>query len=724
MCVVLYLRGLFTQSGEADELIGIPAGAGGSLRELSWLNLGEEAITPEQEHAVEAAAGYAAVGEDGVYTSLADGDASGSSLFHDNAKVRAMGRAATARCRLRLTALTCKASAYMCCILLGPGQLALGIMCLSRVGGDGAYCGAGSVVGSGAALVVVGCIFCCCLQVCLSLHSCCCVLPLITGVDVLGDSGTTSDLEAAQGVARAPCRACGYENATTLTHCVMCEELLESVAADAQMPAGSGTSGAGRPPPPLLTRQHSWARTLDEGDDGALSIRFSRVDDDDVAGGAAAGEGAAAGSAAQSSTPRRIGGGLVRSFASDAKTLEWHSAIDGYAVAVGGAAHGDADAAPLAVNARQVQHQLEAVLRIFPMKFGVKRKWFNAQMAQLRGSARHRTTLRVNRADLLGSSMDKVLAMSAAEFGGAFKVNFDGEAGIDLGGVTTDWVEQVIAHLFECETGLFEQSQLDNIAYQLKPRALAREELCALQGTLLLPTRPSPMASPIPSVQPTVGMLSADEIEALYHFGEFAGLDVSSTDSTEFRTACYFCESSGFIVVRALDRYLHAQSGGDPASVVPRDYSPSGSSSPRVCAAPRQCEASMRDGPLAGRKRADCYRFAGRMVAKALRTAQPSAARLTRPLLKHMIGVPISVSDLQFVDVEAYTRMLSMYTMDADEMDEMYLDMTTIYVDEAGHSHVVELKPGGKDEAIGVDNLDECVFCLSTSSTFALSLRA
>jgi hypothetical protein len=132
----------------------------------------------------------------------------------------------------------------------------------------------------------------------------------------------------------------------------------------------------------------------------------------------------------------------------------------------------------------------------------------------------------------------------------------------------------------------------------------------------------------------------------------------------------------------------------------------------------------MRDGPLAGRKRRDCYRFAGRMVAKALRMGQPTAARFTRPLLKHMIGVPISVSDLQFVDVEAYTRMLSMYTMNEDELDDMYLDMSTIHVDEAGHSHVIELKPGGADEAVDVRNLDECVAFLSPAGVLALAVRA
>jgi hypothetical protein len=577
MCVMLYLCGRMRQDGlsdDADELIGIPSGVGAGVREISWLNLGEEVFTKEQEHAVEAAAGYAAVGDDGVYSSLADGDAESPSKLQNHARLRAR-QLRVARCKLQLTAFTCKASTYLCCILLGPAQLALGIMCLESVGGDGAYCGAGSIKGSGASLVVFGSIFLCCLCGCACSHCCCCTLARAAGVDIVDGhelSGTLADLEAAQGVARTPCRACGYENTATLTHCVMCESLLDDRVDHARVPSGGGTRGAERLLPPSLARQQSWARTLNEGEDGALSIRFSRVDDD-AAGAAAAAEGAEAESAERSSAPRRIGGGLVRSFASDGTTLEWHAAVDGYAVSVDGAAHGDVDA---------VQHQLEAMLRILPMKFGVKRKWFDAQMAQLRGSERGR--IHVDRSDLLRSSMDQVLGMSAAAFGAPFKVNFDREAGIDMGGVTTDWVEHVIDDIFDSETGLFEQSQLDNIAYQLKPCSLSPAELLALGSAGGAAAAPPPLLHSMSSdgtiaiSHPAVGTFSADEIEALHRFGEFAGLDVSSTDSAGFRTACYFCESAGFVVNRALDRYLAAQSDGDPASVVPHDYSPSASS--------------------------------------------------------------------------------------------------------------------------------------------------
>ena len=48
------------------------------------------------------------------------------------------------------------------------------------------------------------------------------------------------------------------------------------------------------------------------------------------------------------------------------------------------------------------------------------------------------------------------------------------------------------------------------------------------------------------------------------------------------------------------------------------------------------------------------FRFAGRFVAKALRERVAIPISLSLPLLKHVLGVPLSFSDLEFVDAEAF----------------------------------------------------------------------
>mmetsp|Transcript_9745 Transcript_9745/g.36623 ORF Transcript_9745/g.36623 Transcript_9745/m.36623 type:complete len:1008 (-) Transcript_9745:519-3542(-) len=52
------------------------------------------------------------------------------------------------------------------------------------------------------------------------------------------------------------------------------------------------------------------------------------------------------------------------------------------------------------------------------------------------------------------------------------------------------------------------------------------------------------------------------------------------------------------------------------------------------------------------------YQFAGRIVGKALLEHMTiSAARLSTPLLKQLLGMPVSVSDLEFVDPELYSNL-------------------------------------------------------------------
>ena len=720
MCTMLFLIGSESLGSDADE-----DSSDGSLlpREaIKWLQLGATELTEDEEKALEREAGY---------NSLEDGDSAsavGARMLAASEEPEARARRLRKK-KIKCSGLLCRTSAYGCCILLGPVEIALGAMCLTDFGGHGSFCGAGGAPGGGITLIVFGVIFALCLGCCVCAHGICC-----WSSRSFGGGGAAAEREREQDAAasakkpRRACRACGFLNKVDIDTCVMCGKSAPHYR------DGDAVEGPYPGPSPVaLVRQQSWTRSLNENADGALCLRFERVDEGDVpsaAGPPATTGGAAAASAAADAaiSGSRVRGGLVRAFTPDGLALEWHHACDGYAVPIGDGTRGAAQA------------EIEAMLRIAPMKFGVKRKWFDAQMSDLASSTSRgiltptAPQITITRDVLLIDSMNKVMAMTGPMFGQKFRIKFEGEAGIDQGGLTTDWIDGVIEHLFHPDAALFEQSQLDSITYQVRPRPLESDELRSFApsggGAQLLPTPPQPQPTP-PPLLAAQGSLSADELGAIEQFGAFAGLDVVDPASEGFRTASFFCERSGFVAERALHLYFDAQASG-AASVPPASYRPSTSALRARSAANaggrtplrkkaaslatprtrRRRAARMTSGPLEGRLRSECYRFAGRMIAKALRMGQPTAARLTRPMLKHIIGVPISVSDLQFVDTDAYTRMMSCFTMDEEELEELYLDMTAIHVDEEGTSHVVELKPGGADEAVVAENLDEYIMCV------------
>jgi hypothetical protein len=86
------------------------------------------------------------------------------------------------------------------------------------------------------------------------------------------------------------------------------------------------------------------------------------------------------------------------------------------------------------------------MLRILPMKFATKKKWFAAMATQLavRGA---RASVRLHRATMLVDSMDAVMALSPPQLQGKFAVVYEGESGVDAGGLLTDWLNIVIASL-------------------------------------------------------------------------------------------------------------------------------------------------------------------------------------------------------------------------------------------------------------------------------------
>jgi hypothetical protein len=68
------------------------------------------------------------------------------------------------------------------------------------------------------------------------------------------------------------------------------------------------------------------------------------------------------------------------------------------------------------------------------------------------------------------------------------------------------------------------------------------------------------------------------------------------------------------------------------------------------------------------------FRFAGRFIGKAILEHQTIPAHLSLPILKHILSVPISFSDLEFVDGELYQNLV--YLRDNKGAEHLDLDFT------------------------------------------------
>lgn len=107
------------------------------------------------------------------------------------------------------------------------------------------------------------------------------------------------------------------------------------------------------------------------------------------------------------------------------------------------------------------------------------------------------------------------------------------------------------------------------------------------------------------------------------------------------------------------------------------------------------------------------FTFAGRMIGKAILEQQSIPASLSLPIRKQILGLPVSLSDLEFVDVEFYKSLLWLKTCSTEEVRGLDLDFTVSYESRRGagseHSTVVQqnLVPEGASKPVTAENRQE-----------------
>lgn len=100
------------------------------------------------------------------------------------------------------------------------------------------------------------------------------------------------------------------------------------------------------------------------------------------------------------------------------------------------------------------------------------------------------------------------------------------------------------------------------------------------------------------------------------------------------------------------------------------------------------------------------FRFAGRLLGKALFDRQVCPAHLALPLYKHLLAYPIVVDDLDFVDAEVNSNLKQVF--DIEDAEDLCLDFT-ITEDAFGVATTKALKPGGEDIEVDNNNRKEYV---------------
>lgn len=100
-----------------------------------------------------------------------------------------------------------------------------------------------------------------------------------------------------------------------------------------------------------------------------------------------------------------------------------------------------------------------------------------------------------------------------------------------------------------------------------------------------------------------------------------------------------------------------------------------------------------------------CYEFVGRLIAKCLLEGQLLTVHFALPLLKHILGVPISFSDLEFLDADLHRNMI--WIRDHNDVHDLCLDFTVQRFDADNNLFTHELKPNGGEIEVNDDNKDE-----------------
>lgn len=94
----------------------------------------------------------------------------------------------------------------------------------------------------------------------------------------------------------------------------------------------------------------------------------------------------------------------------------------------------------------------------------------------------------------------------------------------------------------------------------------------------------------------------------------------------------------------------------------------------------------------------------GQVLGKLLMEHSVAPYHLSLPILKHLLGLPVAFSDLEFADAELHRNLKWLRANSG--ATALGLDFT-VTLESFGVKEVAELLPGGKDMVVNDDNKEE-----------------
>lgn len=81
-------------------------------------------------------------------------------------------------------------------------------------------------------------------------------------------------------------------------------------------------------------------------------------------------------------------------------------------------------------------------------------------------------------------------------------------------------------------------------------------------------------------------------------------------------------------------------------------------------------------------------------------------AHLALPMLKHLLGVPISFFDLEFIDGEVYRNL--MWLKENTGVEALCLDFSVVQEHAGGETQIIDLKENGRNIEVRVPTGETC----------------
>ena len=110
--------------------------------------------------------------------------------------------------------------------------------------------------------------------------------------------------------------------------------------------------------------------------------------------------------------------------------------------------------------------------------FEEKAQWFHDTCSQLHVDW-HESHMRINvrRQFVLADSIEVVMSLSRNELCKWWRFEFDGELGIDSGGVSREWFHLVLEEIFDPNKGLWQSSAVNQMCMEIHPASAGKCEL-------------------------------------------------------------------------------------------------------------------------------------------------------------------------------------------------------------------------------------------------------